>query len=164
VGTSSESTPRSLILLVALTVLTVVGGLVVEIVGLPIWRTLGYGAMIQEYSEAVPVLPTATPTDELNWNVDLPVSRGAKARIQARGGMDVVRLHYLDEATPRTLYDYEDYSNPIAIRVSGRKLFVYWGETLIHTDHWLLTYDLENRQEIERRRVDPKDMPAGSGA
>ena len=74
--------------------------------------------------------------------------------------MDVVRLQYPDEAQPRTLYEYEDYSNPIGIRLSGRKLFVYWSETLLHTDHWLLAYDVENRRETERRRVDPKDMPA----
>jgi hypothetical protein len=145
------------ILLVALTLL---GGVGIVIVGLPILRPPGYRALIQEYTEAVPVNPTGASGEPLQWDVDLPRSDRGKARIQAGGHMDVVRLQYPDEAAPRTLYEYEDYSNPQAIRVSGRKLFVYWSATLLHTNHWLLAYDVENRREIERRRVDPKDLPA----
>ena len=74
--------------------------------------------------------------------------------------MDVVTVHYQDEPAPRTLYDYENYSNPVAIRIAGNKLFVHWAESLVHIDYWLLAYDIENRREVERRRVDPRDMLA----
>jgi len=39
-------------------------------------------------------------------------------------------------------------------------LFVHWVESLFHIDHWLLAYDIENRREVERRRVHPRDMLA----
>jgi nicotinamidase-related amidase len=32
-------------------------------------------------------------------------------------------------------------------------------EEWARADWWLLAYDLENRREIERRRVDPRDTP-----
>jgi hypothetical protein len=127
--------------------------------GLPIVRTAGYHALIREYARATPVQPASGPDQSLMWNVDLPLSNGAKVRVRARDHLDVVTIHYPDETTPKPLYEYEDYSNPVAIRRAGGKLFVYWAETLLHTDCWLLAYDLESRREIERRRVDPRDMP-----
>jgi len=42
----------------------------------------------------------------------------------------------------------------------GNTLFVHWVESLFHIDHWLLAYDIENRREVERRRVHPRDMLA----
>ena len=68
--------------------------------------------------------------------------------------MDVVRLQFPGETAPRPLYEYEDYSNPIAIRVAGDRLFVYWGESLFHTDHWLLVYDVRGGSDESRSRSD----------
>jgi hypothetical protein len=140
-------------------VLAIAGALATLVVGLPIVRTTGYHAIIREYALATPLQPASDPNQSRIWNVDLPLSNGARVRVRARDHMDVVTIQYSDETTPKPLYEYEDYSNPVAIRSAGRKLFVCWAETLLHTDWWLLAYDLENRREIERRRVDPRDMP-----
>ena len=140
-------------------VLATAAALVGFVVGLPIVRTSGYYALIREYSQAVPVPAASGPNQSSVWDVDLLLSNGAKVRVRARDHMDVVTIQYPDETTPKSLYQYEDYSNPGAIRRAGSKLFVYWSESLLHTDWWLLAYDLENRREIERRRVDPRDMP-----
>jgi hypothetical protein len=149
--------------LILLGILIIIGTSVDLIVGLPLFRTAGYRAMVQEYAQAVPVIPTRNDKAGLKWNEELPVSAGIRARIQARGQMDVVRIEYSDETQARTLYEYEDYSSPIAVRVTHGRLFVYWSETLIHTDWWLLAYDLAHRRELERRRVDPRDMPSIGG-
>jgi hypothetical protein len=37
-------------------------------------------------------------------------------------------------------------------------IYVYWVETLLRTDHWLLAYDLVDRREIVRRKIDPEDL------
>jgi len=138
--------------------LATAAALVDMVVGLPIVRTAGYRALIREYAGSVPVQPAPGPYQSLMWNADLPLSNGSTVRVRARDRMDVVTVHYSDETAPKRLYEYEDYSHPVAIRRAGSKLFTYWSETLIHTDWWLLAYDIENRREIERRRVDPRDM------
>jgi len=152
---------RILVSIVAIVVgvisLVSVIGLVAVFVGLPIVRTASYHAMILEYSRAVPVQATPDPyaSQSSSWSIDLRLSNGATMRVEASDHTDVVRVHYGDESEARALYDYEDYSNPKAIRIAGNTLFVYWEETLLHTDCWLFEYDLENRREIGRRRVDP---------
>jgi hypothetical protein len=130
-------------------------------VGLPIMRTAGYYDLIRQYRGAVPVKPTeSVGGKQCKWNFDLASSSGPKVRVEARDFMDIVRVQYVDEVTVRQLYDYEDYSSPIAIRTAGNTLFVHWGEALFHTDYWLLAYDTVNRREIARRRVDRNDLPS----
>ena len=114
--------------------------------------------MISAYSTATPVPQAPSSDEQLQWNVELPIAKGVAARIQARDHMDVVKVHYGDEPAPRELYRYVDYSNPIAIRRDGHKLFVCWVEILFRPNYWLLEYDLERRRETQRRRVDPKDL------
>lgn len=138
--------------------LAMAGVLVALVVGLPIIRTAGYRAIISEYASAAPLQLASDANQSRVWDVSLLLANGAQVRVRALDHMSVVTVQYADEAAPKALYDYEDYSNPEAIRSAGHKLFVYWSETLLHTDWWLLAYDLENRREIERRRVDPRDM------
>lgn len=85
-------------------------------------------------------------------------SSGTTVRVQARDFMDVVKVRYGDEHGPHNLYRYVDYSSPVALRTDGDVLYVYWSEALIHVDTWLLAYDLASRREIDRRRVDPRDI------
>jgi hypothetical protein len=138
----------------------IVIGVLDTIVGPPIARSTGYRAMVSEYARAIPAHPTIHQRQPLKWSFEHRVAGGTTVRVHARSHMDVVKVHYPDEAAPRTLYDYEEYSNPVAIRIAGNKLFVHWAESLFHIDHWLLAYDIENRREVERRRVDPRDMLA----
>jgi hypothetical protein len=92
------------------------------------------------------------------WTFVHSLSGGNTVRIQARDFMDVVKVHYGDERRPHNLYRYVDYSSPIALRTDGDILYVYWSETLIHNERWLLAYDLASHREIERRRVDALDI------
>jgi hypothetical protein len=71
---------------------------------------------------------------------------------------DVVKVQFADEPGPHDLYRYVAYSSPVALRTDGDVLCVYWSEALIHEDRWLLAYDLASRREIDRRRVDPRDI------
>jgi hypothetical protein len=138
----------------------IVIGVLDTIVGPPLGRTAGYRAMVSEYAQAIPAQPATHQRHPLTWSFEHQVASGTTVRVQARGHMDVVKVHYPDEPAPRTLYEYEEFSNPVAIRIAGNKLFVHWAESLLHIDHWLLAYDIENRREVERRRVDPRDMLA----
>jgi hypothetical protein len=138
----------------------IVIGLLDTMVGPPLARAAGYRALVSEYARAIPAQPTTHQHHPLTWSFELQMASGTTVRVQARSHLDVVKVHYPDERAPRTLYEYEDYSNPVAIRIAGNKLFVHWAESLFHIDHWLLAYDIEHRREVERRRVDPRDMLA----
>lgn len=139
---------------------TIVIGALDTIVGPPLVRTTAYRALVSEYARAIPAHPTSHQRQPRKWSFEHQVASGTTVRVHARGHLDVVKVHYPDEPAPRTLYEYEDYSNPVAIRIAGNTLFVHWVESLFHIDHWLLAYDIENRREVERRRVHPRDMLA----
>ncbi len=72
--------------------------------------------------------------------------------------MDVVTVSYSDERLPRRLYEDTDYSAPVELRRCGDILYVHWAVTLFHTEHWLLAFDLPNRREVWRRRVEASDL------
>lgn len=93
-----------------------------------------------------------------SWRFEVPLA-GVTAKVEGRKGMDVIRVQYSDEAQPRTLYEYVDYSNPIDVRVDRATLYVYWSETLLSSSSYVLAYDLEKRQLLAKRRVDPSDVP-----
>jgi len=143
-----------------------VTGAVCLLIGcVPIIRTAGYHEMVRAYQAAAPAEPRGGESQAFKWDFDVPLPAGGSVRVQAPGHPGVARVVYSDESQPRELYKYKDYSNPQAIRVAGRRLFVYFCVTLFHSECWLLDYDLVARTEAGRRRVDPKDLPAtGSGA
>lgn len=129
-----------------------------EIYGWPIIRTDRYRALVDKYAHAAPLTAIPGENQHSEWNFEHALSNGTTVRIQANGFMDVVRVHYRDESHAHDLYRYVDYSSPIALRTDGDILYVYWGEALIHSDNWLLAYDLASRHEVDRRRVDPGDI------
>ena len=128
------------------------------IYGWPIVRTDGYQALIDKYAHAVPMAAIPAENQHVEWSSEHSLSSGTTVRIQARDFMDVVKVHFRDESKPHDLYRYVDYSSPIDLRTDGDTLYVHWGEALLHSDNWLLAYDLAHRREIDRRRVDPRDM------
>ena len=83
---------------VPLLVLLALAAVVISCVRLPLVRTTGYGAMVREYAQATTVLPNSDEPEGLKWNAEVPLSSGAKVRIQAPGHMGVVRVQYPDEA------------------------------------------------------------------
>jgi hypothetical protein len=98
---------------ILLGVLAVVVVLVNLIVGLPILKTAGYRALIQQYAHAKRVAPTGTDDNQLKWDTEIRISNEIRARLQARKMMDMVRLRFPGELEPRPLYEYEDYSTPL---------------------------------------------------
>jgi hypothetical protein len=56
------------------------------------------------------------------------------------------------------LHKYVDYVSTADMRTAGSVLYVHWVERLLRTDHWLLAYDLANRREIARLKIDPDDL------
>ena len=152
--------PRAVRLAAALgVVLAVTAGVIVsfEIRGWPILRTARYRLLLDEYAKASRLSSGKTDSG-LNWNAEIRLPASVGVRVESRGFMDIVRLHYADEPRPRPLYEYEDYSNVVSIKTAGGRLYVHWAETLIHTDDWLLSYDLANRRELTRTRVAPADI------
>lgn len=133
-------------------------GIAGEVYGWPIIRTAGYGVLVDQYAHAVSITAIPGENRPSEWNFEHSLSRGTTVHIQATDFMDVVKVHYRGESKPRDLYRYVDYSSPIALRTDGDILYVCWGEALIHSDIWLLAYDLASRREIDRRRVDPRDV------
>jgi hypothetical protein len=128
--------------------------------GWPVVRNAGYKAMVAEFSRAFPREPMRRGSNEPPvWDFDLSLTGGVIVKVTARGFMDTPTLKYSDERKARVLYRYVDYSSPIAVRTSGTMLYVYWGETLFHTDYRLLAFDLARRREVSRRKVDGRDMP-----
>lgn len=132
---------------------------VVDLVyGWPIIRTAAYRELVNKYAHATPIPTTPTGNGRSEWKVEHLLASGAKVAIQASDFMDVVKIQYGGEPGSHDLYRYVDYSSPSALRLNGDVLYVCWGETLIHSEWWLLAYDLANRREIDRRRVDPLDV------
>ncbi len=128
--------------------------------GWPPIRTAGYKSLISEFDHAAPREPIRMGSDEAPvWDFDVPLPGGVVVTVTAQSFMDTPTLKYSDERDGRTLYRYVDYSSPIALRTNGTMLYVYWGETLFHTDYRLLAFDLARRREMERRKVDSRDMP-----
>jgi hypothetical protein len=125
-------------------------------------KTAEYRKLVDDYSRAQPhpagqVDPRSSIT---GWyfKLTLPGSPTV-ASVEGEEKPSVVTISYSDEQAARRLYKYVDYSSPLGIRTAGSILYVYWGETLFSTHWWLMAYDWVNRREVERRRVDPADLP-----
>jgi hypothetical protein len=140
----------------------VIAAIAIEIAGViygwPVIRTAGYRQLVDKYAQAAPVTGNRGRDRQTEWHFEHRLSGDRWVHIEADGFMDVVKVRYGQEAQLHNLYKYVDYSSPIAIRIDGDILYVYWGEALIHSDYWLLAYDLANDREIDRRRVDPRDI------
>lgn len=152
---------RTLLIVLTLFIpITVIGTLLGGIYyGWPILRNRPYRSLITDFQHAQLKDHRWRGNENDGW--DFPVQLAdvqTKIQIQAHPYMAVVRVKYEDEDNERPLYNYVDYSHPKEIRTAGQVLYVYWTESLFHTDHWLLAYDLAGRREVIRRRVDPDDL------
>jgi hypothetical protein len=129
----------------------------------PILRTASYFALLAEFARATPISETSLGTQASGWNSQIQVTDRVLATIRGRSHMDIISVTYSDETQPRALYEYTDYSGPVAVRRAGDMLYVHWVETLLRSDDWLLAYDLSSRREVQRRRIDRHDLLQGPG-
>jgi hypothetical protein len=126
----------------------------------PVIRNGAYRSFISDFGRATRQAPTPRPGEQRSeWNFDVQLPNGVVANVTCRDFMDVAKVKYSDERERRRIYKYVDYSNPMSLRTNGTTLYVYWGETLFHTDYWLLAFDLATRKEARRRKVAWRDMP-----
>ena len=152
---------RKLILLIAVPVLiaVVAGGLWMVIYGPVIIRDRQYRDLIADFQRAERRNRIRPDDKDAGWAFEVQApEKQTTIRVQAGPHMAVVRVKYQDEGDERALYQYVDYSHPQEIRTAGNVLYVYWTEILLDTKRWLLAYDLVNRREIVRRRLDPHDL------
>ena len=103
----------------------VVVAVAIEIAGLvygwPIIRTAGYRVLIDRYAHAAPMTAIPGGNQPSEWSFEHSLPNGTMVRIQARGFIDVVKVHYRDESQPHDLYRYVDYSSPIAPTIFAPK-------------------------------------------
>jgi hypothetical protein len=153
-------------ILISVILMTAVAGIVwVAISGWPpiIIRNKEYRQLISNFQQA-------QLRDRINGNkdidndmagwdfqVDVP-EKQTTGKVKAVGHMGVVWIQYKDENNPNRLYESVDYSHVQEIRTAENILYVHWVETLFQVDHWLIAYDLVNRREIVRRKIDPDDL------
>lgn len=120
-------------------------------------RDAAYFQLLGQFGKAQSRDAVAQAASTPSWRFQVPLA-GVTAKVEGRKGMDVIRVQYSDETQPRPLYEYVDYSNPIDVRIDRSTLYVYWSETLLGSSSYMLAYDLQNRQLLAKRRVDPKDV------
>jgi hypothetical protein len=124
----------------------------------------------REYCELISNFQQAQLRDRINGNKDVDSDmagwdfqvhvpkKQTTGKVKAVGHMGVVWIQYKDENNPNRLYESVDYSHVQEIRTAENILYVHWVEAFFHTDHWLIAYDLENRRELVRRKIDPNNL------
>jgi hypothetical protein len=132
----------------------------VAIFGWPsiIIRNKEYRELIRNFQQAQP-REKKSGDENVLWDFQFHLSNGQTTiRVWAPAYPGVVWLKDIDGKADHPLYKYVDYSHPVEIRTTENVLYVYWAESLLRTDHWLIAYDLVNRREIVRRKIDPDDL------
>jgi hypothetical protein len=124
----------------------------------PVVRDSTYRALLRDFNQASPVRQRPIDSDSTGWDFDVSLPSGVRVSVRARSHMDAVRVKYSDETEEREVYRYRDYSNPVSLRTKAHVLYVYWGETLFGTTHWVVGYDLVDRRQLARKRVVEGDI------
>jgi hypothetical protein len=86
---------------IALVAIVGAGAVGLAVVGLPVFRSAEYRALIGEYSKAQPKQAEPRGEQPPEWGFDVSLERDVTVRVHARKFMDVVTLHYLDEPAAR---------------------------------------------------------------
>ena len=131
-------------------------------------RMIRNGPMVTGYrnSTCIPVQfgPGMTPPTRA-WDFTMTTKKGLTVRILGAtmpGG--VITVRYIPEGTEIVAANAGDYIYPADVRVDSGKdtLFIKASGTTAafsQPQTWLFEYDLNNRQQIARSRVDPSVFP-----
>ena len=121
-------------------------------------RDKEYRQLISNFQQAQPREKKSDDRNVLwDFQIHLP-EKQTTIRVWAPAYPGVVWLKDKNGEPDRPLYEYVDYSHPVEIRTAENILYVYWAESLLRTDNWLIAYDLVNRREIIRRKIDHDDL------
>jgi len=125
----------------------------------PVIRNHYYWELVGDFQRAQSKAKRQDGDEKGGWDFQLQIP-GSKttAQVQASSNMGIAIIKYSDEDAARHIYEYADYSSPAGIRIGENILYVHWTHTLSNTKHWILAYDLVDRREITRRRIDPDDI------
>jgi hypothetical protein len=137
------------------------GGLWVAISGWPptIIRDRQYNELIDGFHLADRKYKTGGGGETADWGFQIQVpGRQTIALVRVPSSIGVVTIKYDDEDSSRPLYRSAEYTSPVEIRAKGNVLYVHWVEPLFGYNHWVLAYDLADRSEIGKRRIDPNDL------
>jgi uncharacterized protein (DUF1330 family) len=137
------------------------GGLWVAISGWPpiIIRDRQYNELIEGFHRADRKYKTGGGSEAAGWGFQIQVpGRRTTALVHVPSSIGVVTIKYDDEDSSRPLYRSAEYTSPVEIRTKGSVLYVHWVEPLFGYNHWVLAYDLADRSEIGKRRIDPNDL------
>jgi len=150
---------RVLAAAILISVAALAAGLWGTLSGWPIIRDRHYRELIRDFQQAQRRENKWRADQNAGWDFDVQLTESrTNVRIRALPVGGVARVKYDDESNVRDLYKYVDYTNTNEIRTAEHLLYVRWSETLLHTDYWILIYDLAARREIARRRIDPRDL------
>lgn len=117
-------------------------------------RNQQYHTLISAFNNTKVIEPTEENGD---WNFNVQISDNNSVNVDAHTNSNVV-IKYEDEKLDRELYKYLDYTTTKDIRITGKVLYVYWFDNLFRKNHWILSYDLNERYIIIKLRIDPKDL------
>ncbi len=151
---------KLLILIPAILITAVAGVVWVGLSGWPpiIIRNREYRELISNFQQAQ-LRDRVKSKDDKGWEFQVYVpERQTTVRVWAPPHPGVAWIKYIGEEDEHRLYESVDYSHVGEIRVAENILYVYWSEALLRTDYWLIAYDLVNRREIVRRKIDPGDL------
>jgi hypothetical protein len=137
------------------------GGLWIAVSGWPpiIIRDHTYKELIWNFRQADRKNKTVSENENAGWVFQIQVpEKQTTALVRVPSPIGVVAIRYDNEGTSRTLYRSAEYTSPVEIKTHGNVLYVHWVEPLFGFNHWILASDLANRNEIVKRRIDPKDL------
>jgi hypothetical protein len=137
------------------------GGLWIAVSGWPpiIIHDHAYNELIWNSRRADRKNKTVSENENAGWVVQIQVPENqTTALVRVPSPIGVVTIRYNDEGASQALYRSAEYTSPVEIKTHDNVLYVHWVEPLFGFNHWILAYDLANRNEIVKRRIDPKDL------
>jgi hypothetical protein len=139
----------------------------VILIGVSCHRPIRSGVLIDAYRAAACVVPAFAKGVEpptRGWDAELAIAGGSKARVQGadmvggnitiryeRDGLEVVAVAPGDYIYPKDVR-LNDAHDRLYVKASGAAAGI-WAET------WLYEYDLLERRQVRRNRVQPDALP-----
>jgi hypothetical protein len=153
------------LLIISLIIIIIFGGtagvLWIAVSGWPpiIIRDHTYKELIWNFRRADRKDKRVSANENAGWVFQIQVpEKQTTALVRVPSPIGVVTISYDDEDTSRALYRSAEYTSPVEIKTHGNVLYVHWVEPLFGFNHWVLAYDLADRNEVVKRRIDPKDL------
>jgi len=108
--------------------------------------------------QSAAVVPKLVDAPE-EWNATVTFGApAATARVIGREHQYTIRVIFADAPEGTQVFDPQDYTNTIEIRVKDSTLYVYRSITLFWVEYHLAVFDLATRRRVADFLVSPEDM------